>query len=147
MSRVQIKLPETFVFHTDIAVQIGDINYGNHLANDAVLRLCHEARLRFLRALGFSEMDVAGVGLIMADAAIRFQGQAFYGDVLRFDIGVSDIGSAGFALIYQIKRISDDAAIACVKNGMVFFDYARQSIANTPPAFIQAVAAPIPSQE
>ena len=112
-----------------------------------MLRLCHEARLRFLRALGFSEMDVAGVGLIMADAAIRFQGQAFYGDVLRFDIGVSDIGSAGFALIYQIKRISDDAAIACVKNGMVFFDYARQSIANTPPAFIQAVAAPIPSQE
>ena len=106
MSRVQIKLPETFVFHTDIAVQIGDINYGNHLANDAVLRLCHEARLRFLHALGFSEMDVAGVGLIMADAAI-----------------------------------------ACVKNGMVFFDYARQSIANTPPAFIQAVAAPIPSQE
>ena len=53
MSRVQIKLPETFVFHTDIAVQIGDINYGNHLANDAMLRLCHEARLRFLRRLGF----------------------------------------------------------------------------------------------
>ena len=143
MSRVQIKLPETFLFHTDIAVQIGDINYGNHLANDAVLRLCHEARLRFLRALGFSEMDVAGTGLIMADAAIRFQGQAFYGDVLRFDIGVSDIGSAGFALIYHISRRGDGAAIASVKNGMVFFDYAQQTIAKTPAAFIRAVAEPI----
>ncbi len=141
MSRIQITLPERFVFATDITVQIGDINYGNHLANDAVLRLCHEARLRFLQSLGFSEMDVAGAGLIMADAAIQFQGQAFYGDVLQFELGVTDIGRAGFALIYRIRRAADGAAIACVKNGMVFFDYAQQTVARTPDAFSAAIAA------
>lgn len=51
-------MPETFagVFHTDIAVQIGDINdVRNHLANDAVLRPATEERLRFLHALALAK--------------------------------------------------------------------------------------------
>lgn len=139
MTRVHIALPPRMLFQTRITVQIGDINYGNHLANDAVLRLCHEARLRFLQSLGYSEMDVAGAGLIMADAAIQFQGQAFHGDVLCFDIGIGAMGTASFELIYQITREADHAAIACVKNGMVFFDYATQKVVKTPPAFQAAV--------
>lgn len=148
MSRIHIPAIDKALFHTDITVCIGDINYGNHLANDAVLRLCHEARLRFLHTLGYSEMDVAGAGLIMADAAIQFQGQAFHGDVLHFELGVSDIGRAGFALTYQISRHADYTAIARVKNGMVFFDYHQQNITPTPAAFrdtIHALAATMES--
>lgn len=141
MSRVAIALPSQFIFTTSIAVCIGDINYGNHLANDAVLRLCHEARLRFLRRLGYSEMDVAGTGLIMADAAIQFKGQAFHGDVLHFALGVADIGSAGFALVYRICRLADQTEIAVVKNGMVFFDYTTQKVSKTPAAFTAAISA------
>lgn len=139
--RIHIHLPPTMLFQTQMTVCIGDINYGNHLANDAVLRLCHETRLRFLQAFGYSEMNVAGAGLIMADAAIQFQGQAYHGDVLNFDIGIGDIGSAGFELIYQINRERDQAAIARVKNGMVFFDYTTQKVVKTPAAFQAAVSA------
>lgn len=139
MSRVAIALPPRFIFITSITVCIGDINYGNHLANDALLRLCHEARLRFLRQLGYSEMDVAGTGLIMADAAIQFKSQAFYGDVLHFALGVTDIGSAGFALVYHISRPADQTEIARVKNGMVFFDYTAQKVSKTPAAFVTAI--------
>ena len=138
MSRVHIDLPEVYVFKTELAVQIGDINYGQHLANDAVLRLCHEARLRWLQAWSFTELDVDGCGLIMADAAIQFRRQAFHGDVLCFELGVAELGSAGFSLVYRISR--GDEEVARVKNGLVFFDYARQAVSKTPAAFSARLA-------
>ena len=139
MSRIKIELPSQLPFSTRIAVQIGDINYGNHLSNDAVLRLCHEARLRFLTHLGYSETNVGGCGLIMADAAIQFHGQAFHSDELTIDVGTADVGRSGFALYYRIRRESDQAVIARVKTGMVFFDYAAQKVAATPETFVQAL--------
>ena len=138
MSRVQLSLPETFIFSTEIPIQISDINYGQHLSNDAVLRFAHEARLRFLKHFGYSEMDIAGVGLIMADAAIQFKNQAFHGDVLNISIAVTDIGRAGFTLIYLFERASDGQQIGRIKNGMVFYDYQQQCVANTPVAFSTA---------
>lgn len=141
MSRIKIELPPQLPFATRITVQIGDINYGRHLANDAVLRLCHEARLRFLAHLGFCETDVGGCGLIMTDATIQFQGQAFYGDELTLNVGAADIGHRSFALYYRIGRSADHAAIARVKTGMVFFDYAAQKVATAPAAFVQALNA------
>ena len=35
MSRVKIELPNAWHYQTQITVQIGDINYDNHLSNDA----------------------------------------------------------------------------------------------------------------
>jgi hypothetical protein len=45
-----------------------DINYGGHLGNDAVLSLVHEARVRFLKQQGYTENNIEGAGIIMADA-------------------------------------------------------------------------------
>ena len=139
MSRVKIELPNAWHYQTQITVQIGDINYGNHLSNDAYLRLAHEARLRFLKHFNYSEMDIDGAGLIMADAAIQFKNQAFHGDVLNISIAVTDIGRAGFTLIYLFERVSDGLQIGRIKNGMVFYDY-QQCVANTPAAFSAAFA-------
>ena len=131
MSRVKIELPNAWHYQTQITVQIGDINYGNHLSNDAYLRLAHEARLRFLKHFNYSEMDIEGAGLIMADAAIQFKNQAFHGDVLNISIAVTDIGRAGFTLIYLFERVSDGLQIGRIKNGMVFYDYQQQCVAKT----------------
>lgn len=65
MARLTLELPEHFAFYTEITVSIRDINYGGHLGNDAVLGLAHEARLRYLKSLGFSELDIGGLGLTM----------------------------------------------------------------------------------
>ncbi|WP_037586110.1 acyl-CoA thioesterase [Stenoxybacter acetivorans] len=147
MSRIRIDLPEHFLFSTSITVQIGDINYGNHLANDAVLRLCHEARMRWLQSMNFSELNAGGVGLIMADAAIKYQAQAFHGDILRLDLGIADKSSSGFALIYRISRTKDQTNIALAKIGMVFFDYAAQRVSKIPAAFLSAVDAAVKNKE
>lgn len=135
LQRIQVPMPDTVAFETELTVCIGDINYGNHLANDAVLRLAHEARIRFLAAHGCTELDVFGAGLIMADAAVQYCAQAFHGDVLQVQVAVGHIGSAGFALYTRFCRRSDGVEIARVKNGLVFFDYADQRVTKTPPAF------------
>ena len=135
MSRIKIDLPETWHFDTTLTVQISDINYGNHVSNDAFLRLAHEARLRFLKHFGYTEMDIDGVGLIMADAAIKFVNQSFHADVLKVRISVCDIGRAGFTLIYLFEREFDAVQIARVQNGMVFYDYKQQCVAATPASF------------
>ncbi len=140
MPRIQLTRPERILFTTEIAVQIGDINYGNHLANDAVLRLTHEARLRWLASGGFSETDAGGCGLIMADAAVQYQAQAFHGDVLRFEIGIAETTRAGFILLTAISRADNGQAVALVQNGMVFFDYAAQRTARMPEAFQAFIA-------
>lgn len=135
MSRVKIDIPETIHFTTQLTAQIGDINYGNHVSNDAFLRMAHEARLRFLAHFSYSEMDIEGVGLIMADAAIQFLSQAFYADVLNVHVSVTQIGRAGFTLVYIFEHADDQKAIARIQNGMVFFDYDAQTVTPTPEAF------------
>ncbi len=137
MSRLHIQPSDKWHFHTEISVQIGDINYGNHLANDAILRLCHEARLQLLTSMGYSEMDVEGVGLIMVDAAIEFKRQAFYGDKLHFSLAITDLSKTGFVLNYRIQRLSDQVDIALVNTGMAFYNYQRQRISRTPENFLQ----------
>ena len=137
MEKVQITLPETWLFETVLPVRIGDINYGNHLANDAVLRLAHEVRLQFLTLHHYSEMNVENVGLIMANAVIQFVNQAFYGDELVCKIGLGHIGKTSFDLITQMIRPKDNKEIARIKTGMVCFDYAQQKVQAIPQAFLQ----------
>lgn len=132
MPRLNLPLPEKVLFRTGLTVQIGDINYGNHLANDAVLRLCHECRMRWLARHGFSELDAGGAGLIMADAAVQYLAQAHHGDELAVEMGADDIGRSGFALLYHISRESDGRSIAKVQTGMVCFDYAAQKVCRLP---------------
>lgn len=135
MTRVHLNVPETFIFSTELTIQVSDLNYGNHLGNDKILSLAHEARIRFLKHLGYTEMDVAGAGLIMADAAIQFTSQGFYGDELILKLAVTDISRAGFALFTLIQHKHSQKELARVKTGMVFFDYATQSVQKIPERF------------
>jgi 4-hydroxybenzoyl-CoA thioesterase len=60
MARIKIACPSSSSIRDSMDVRIGDINYGGHMANDAILRLAHEARLRWLKSMGYSELDVEG---------------------------------------------------------------------------------------
>lgn len=137
MTRVKIDLPEGFVFTTDIPVRITDLNYGNHLANDAILALIHEARVRFLTKYGWSEKDVAGEAIIMADCAIRYRGEGFYGDVLQIEVAVTDFTRKGCDLVYRVTEKSTGRAIADAKTGIVFYDYDQKKPVSVPESFRQ----------
>jgi acyl-CoA thioesterase FadM len=135
MGRIQIKLPKQFAFHTDIRVRISDINYGNHLGNDAVLRLIHEARVRFLGQYGFSELDIGGFGLILTDAAIVYKSQGFYGDPLRIAVTAAEPSRYGCDFYYCITNRATGKEVARAKTGVVLFDYADDKMAPLPDEF------------
>lgn len=132
MPRIIVPVPDDILFTAQITVQIGDINYGQHLSNDAVLRLCHETRMRWLNQQGWSELDAGGAGLIMADAVVQYLAQAHHGDDLRIDMGAADVGKSGFSLLHHVVRESDEKSIARVQTGMVCFDYAAQRVCRLP---------------
>ena len=136
--RISIELPEQFPFTTRLTVRIGDINYGNHVGNDAMLRLMQDARLRFLAERGWSELDAAGASLIMTDAAVIYRSQARFGDELQIGVAVRDLTRTGFAFVYRISQVKDGGEVARGQTGMAFFDYARNRVARMPEAFRQA---------
>jgi acyl-CoA thioesterase FadM len=132
MPRIQLKPLKSYSFTIDIPVRITDINYGGHLGNDRLLALVHEARIAFLTEWNFSEMDCGGVALIMGDAAIQYQGEAFAGDGLRFEVTAAEPSRTGFRLFYRITRPEDGKSIALVETGMICFDYSTRKIQPLP---------------
>ncbi len=135
MARIKIDLPARFEFVTEIPVYIGHINHGNHLDNAAMLSLVSEARQRFLASMGYSESNVEGVGIIVADAAIQYKAEVFYGDILRFEMTACDFSRVGCDLPYRVRRVADDAEVARGKTGIVFFDYQQRAAVAVPSAF------------
>lgn len=138
MARIKLRAPEPVIFETVIPIRIGDINYGGHLGNDAVLSIIHEARLQALSAKGFSEMDAGGPGLIMGDCAIVFKNEAFYGAALNVTIGVDDAKMSGFDFVYQLTDNKSEKIIALAKTAMVFFDYNARRVTKAPEPFQRA---------
>lgn len=135
MARVVIDLPETFPFKTFILVRITDLNYGGHVGNDSVLSFLHEARVRYLHSLDYTEFDFGGAGLIMSDAAVAFKREMFYGQVLLVSIAPANPGRAGFDLIYKVESETPEKTelYATAKTGMVCFDYEAKKIVAVPP--------------
>jgi acyl-CoA thioester hydrolase len=142
MPRLKLELPKSFAFSTDLEIRITDVNYGQHLGNDALLGLLQEARLRFLKTNGFSEVDAGGAGMIMADAAVMYRAQAFHGDVLRIEVAAADPERCGCDLLYRVTRPGDGKEIARAKTGIVFFDYAAKKVVAMPEKFRAAYWAP-----
>jgi YbgC/YbaW family acyl-CoA thioester hydrolase len=138
MARIKIDLPGNFTFTTSIQVRITDINYGGHVGNDAVLSLIHEARMQYLKQLGYSELEFGGVGLIMADAAIEFRNELFYGDTVIVSVASAELSKVSFEIYYKLEKtlgqIQDEKRIivATAKTGMVCFDYSNKKIVAIP---------------
>ena len=130
MPRINIELPESFHFSTEIPIYIGHINYGHHLDNAQLISLISEARVRFLKSMGYSEMDVEGVGIIVADVAAQYRSEAFHGETLVAEMGANDFNKYGKASGREVAR---------GKHGIMFFDYTARQATSVPPAFIAKV--------
>ena len=87
----------------------------------------------------FSEADVGGAGLIMADAALVFRREAYLGDVLDVALGAAEVRRSSFDLIYLLTRPADGAEIALVKTGMVCFDYSARKVARLPQGLVRCL--------
>lgn len=134
MARIKIELPEQFGFSCTIPVRITDINYGGHVGNDSVLSLLHESRMQYLRHFGYAEMNFEGVGMIMANVAIEFKSELFYGDSVIASVAASSFTKIGFELVYKLEKETDGKrkTVALAITGMICYDYEKKKIVGIP---------------
>jgi acyl-CoA thioester hydrolase len=123
-----------------IEVRVGDINYGGHMGNDKALLVFHDARLRFLESLGFSEKNIGGPGIIMRDAHVSFRKEVFRNDVLLVDAGIDEVSTSAFNMIYTVRRESDDAVVFTGSTVLVAFDYGIRRPVRLPEAFLGKIS-------
>lgn len=135
MPRIQIELPEHFPFSTEIALYLSHMNYGGHLDNALLLGVVSEARARFFQSMGYRELDVEGVGIVVADAALQYRSEAFHGEVMVVRMAAADFGDKGCDLLWQMNDKASGREVARGKTGIVFFDYAARKIAGVPEGF------------
>ena len=141
MARVTIELPDRFSFSTALPIYINHINYGNHLDNSALLSLVSEARVRYFNGMGYSEMDVEGVGVIVADAALQYKSEAFHGEVMVIEVVAEDFNKYGCDLVWKIADQASGREVARGKHGIMFFDYTLRKPALVPLVFIAKASA------
>ncbi len=137
MARTKLEFPAGFeqhAFNCSIPVRITDINYGNHAGNDAILGIIHEARMQFLRHLGYTELQFAGTGLIMSEVTIEFKSELFYGDTAIAWVAAGECSKAGFELFYKLEKEQDGKRVAVVnaRTSMICYDYDRKKIVMLP---------------
>lgn len=139
MARIKIDITGNPIYRVSVPVRITDINYGNHLGNDSMVSIIHEARMSFLKANNYSELDIGGTSLIMGDLAVEYLNESFYGDVLEISIVAGDITRLSFDLLYliEVKRNEKNIIIARAKTGMVCFDYTNRKLSAMPEKFRQ----------
>lgn len=135
MARIKINIPAQLLYTVTIPVRITDINYGNHLGNDALVSIIHEARVQWLLKLGYSELNIENTGVIMSDLAVEYKNEAFYGDQLHIQLYIGEVSPVSFEVYYHILN-QDNKEIAKAKTGMVCYNYELKKVAPVPAAFL-----------
>lgn len=119
-------------FTTDLQVRIYDINYGNHLGHDSLVSLIHEARMRFLRQHGFTEINVGGVGILVTNLLVNYKAEAFYADNIEIDIAVEEASKTSLDFHYLVKLKVSGRVIANAITTVTFYDYKKGKVLRVP---------------
>ncbi len=136
MTRLKIHLPQKLLGSFSIPVRITDINYGNHVGNNAIVEIIHEARAQFLQKHNFTELNLSGASLIMSELLVEYKNESFYNDQLEVALYCGEISRVAFDFYYKIstKREERTIVIALAKTGMVCFDYKIKKVISVPEA-------------
>jgi acyl-CoA thioester hydrolase len=133
MSRLNIEIPEDFTFSTQIPVLVEHVNYGAHLGNDSYLSILHEARVRFLESLGFSELSVLEtIGIVLTDSYISYKKETTRGDVLEIFVKLDNLSRLECDFYYKMVSKNLGVTIALAKTGAAFFDYKKRKLSPLP---------------
>ena len=142
MARIKLTIPDKKIFTTQIVVRITDINYGNHLGNDALVSILQEARMLWLSSLKYTELNIENAALIIAELSVEYKAESFYGDVLLIDIFIGEITKVSFEIYYKITTLRNEiiTLVANAKTGMVCYDYTNKKVISVPEIFLKKLA-------
>ena len=137
MPRVKLQELKSYPIKTTLDVRVSDLNYGAHLGYDALLSLAHQARVELFTELGVNEMDLGDkkTGIVAADVAVQYKGEAFVLDSLLFEIAPIEIGMASFRLAHRVSNLRTNRPVALIEIGFAAFDYESRRSGRLPDGF------------
>ena len=141
--RIKIEEPEKYLFAAQIRTRITDLNYGAHVGNDRIFGFMHDARVQWLKSLGYdNELAFGGegekIGTIQTDAAITYKAEIFEHENITISLACTDFNNYGCDFIYRFEK-EDGSLAALGKTGIVFFDYIKRSLVSMPEDFTAKV--------
>jgi acyl-CoA thioesterase FadM len=143
MARIKLIFPEKNLGSISIPVRITDVNYGNHVGNDSIVSIIHEARVAWLAKHEMSEMNIGGSSIIMNELVVNYLQESFYGDVLDITIAVGEVSISGFELYYKLDCVREDKTItiAIARTCIRCFDYQLRKVCPVPETFLKIIQA------
>jgi acyl-CoA thioesterase FadM len=141
MARVKLTFPDdVFVFSTTMPVRITDINGANHLGNDALISMLSEARAQFMVQMGLQEEIANGAIIVVTDLATMYQSESFYPEILRFEVGMTDLNKYGGDYVFRVTKEASGQPVALAKYGFVFLDVRQKKVVELPDYFRERFA-------
>ena len=141
MARVKLVPLDRYQSVYKTTVEVTDLNYGNHLGNDALVGIIHRARVHFLHRLGASENDLGDgkTGILLADLIVNYKGESFLFDKLGVESSIGQVGSKGFRMFHRITA-EQGRLIALAETGIVAFNYQKRKVARIPESFVSKIS-------
>ena len=140
MPRVKLKEQPTYEFSHEVSVRVTDLNYGAHLANNALVGMISEARAQLFHNLGCSEFDLGDqrTGIIMGDLVVNFKAESLLFDTLQIDSHLGEVNRKGFRIFHRFTR--NKQLVALAETGIVTFDYGERRSTPIPKTFLRTLA-------
>lgn len=138
MTRIDIELPKKYLFTKKLVIQQEDINHAKHMGNERILIFANQLRVDFYNHLHLSDVDWdKGEGTILANHTIKYISEGFLGDEIECQIGVSNLSSCSFDLIFHFVK-NNGKSLAIIRTGCVYFNYHSKKIQELPIEFTKA---------
>lgn len=126
-----------YKFTIPLKVRVSDLNYGNHVGYQNFFSFFQEARIAYLGQFGFTELDIDGSGMIVAEANCKYKRELYLNDQIKVGCAVREVKSKMFVMDYQISKDDSVCAEGFTKN--FCYDYATRAVSRLPEAFVQAI--------
>ena len=134
MPRNKILPPTPVCFVLNLQVKETDVNYAGHAGNERYLLFAQEARLAFLKSLGYTELEFGAYGLILAETHVEYLTELFLDESIEVHLSISAPTRVAFECYYQVKtnREGKSVTAANIKSNMVCFDYKERKVKSIP---------------
>lgn len=141
MARIKLIPLDRYQGVYETAVEVTDLNYGNHLGNDVLVGIIHRARVHFLQRLGASENNLGDgkTGILLADLIVNYKGESFLFDKLGVESSIGEVRSKGFRMFHRITT-DQGRLIALAETGIVTFDYRKRKVVRIPESFVSKIS-------
>ncbi len=141
MPRIKLDPLDRYQHTYETSIEVTDLNYGNHMGNDALVGIIHRARVHFLYQLGASENNLGDgkTGILMTDLIVNYKGEGMLFDRIIVASSIGEVRPKGFRIFYKIS-IVNKRIIALAETGIVGFDYKKRKVAKIPESFVSKIS-------